>query len=667
MVRIPIDVDVDDMEMPIPYHKGRNTRPDGVPHELRSFIAWDGEGMNLNGPGKPQSYVLFGCSTGDKVKGPGLSTFQLLDFIIQIGEKHPSAIHCGFAFSYDSNMIVKSLHPRNLEFLHKNGYVKMRSRGHTYVIQMRTGKWFSVSRYEAKYDRKHNPTAKITVRIFDLFGFFTCSFVKAVEEMLGHDAPGMDIVREGKLARKEFAYDEMDYVEKYWTAEIELLRLVAEELRTRLWGAGLRITSWHGPGALASYSMKTHGIKPHMAVNNDAIREAARYAYAGGRFELYKAGRVTGPIYSLDINSAYPYAIAQLPSLSEGFWQYVENPKRVARFGVYRVRLHKSVGFDLSAGPLFHRDIRHNISYPWTVEGWYWSPEVAGLLNSEHAEVIEGWEYLGANSRPFAWVEDMYEQRREWKAQGNPQQLALKLCMNSLYGKMAQRVGWDEKRNRIPPWHQLEWAGWVTSYTRSMLYSVIRRIPHKALIAVETDGIYTTYPPDRLGIVNSKELGGWETNVYDELIYLQSGLAWLRQGETWTPKRRGLDADSLTLPDTIEYAKTLSPNAEWSPFVARSTRFIGLGAALNSGAPTKVKHCVWETNNREVMPGEKGKRIHFPGTCRACKQGANAYDMAHDLVIRSLSRAGEMTTPHNIPWEGKDDTVSEWREHAQRI
>jgi Tat protein secretion system quality control protein TatD with DNase activity len=48
----------------------------------------------------------------------------------------------------------------------------------------------------------------------------------------------------------------------------------------------------------------------------------------------------------------------------------------------------------------------------------------------------------------------------------------------------------------IPPRsHCLPLAGWVTSYTRAMLYNVLRQVPRDRLIAVETDGIYMTHDP----------------------------------------------------------------------------------------------------------------------------------------------------------------------------
>lgn len=665
--------------LPEPYHKGRPSRPSQIPAGERFFIAWDGEGMNLRGAHRPQSYVLFGASTGEYIKGESLNTFELCDFIIEVGRKYPNGSHVGFAFTYDANMIVKSLHPRNLEWLHKHGYVNLTSSktGHRYCIIMRKGKWFSVTRYNNGYDKSRNSNAKHTVRIEDIFGFFTCSFVEkedgtpgAVEKLLGYDAPGLALVRKGKDKRRDFTYAEFDYVKTYWDAEIKLLAMLAEELKKRLHAGGLTIRQWYGPGALASFCLKREGIQKHMSRGPDPVREAARFAYIAGRFEHFSLGRVNKPVYGFDRNSAYPYAITKLPSLSEGKWVHVKSPQRIARFGVYRVRLNVRSGFNHAPSPLFHRDKRHNISFPWITEGWYWSPEVANIFGNTGVEVVEGWELLETATRPFRFVYDQYLERRARKEANDSTELGYKLAMNSYYGKFAQRVGWDEKTRRIPPWHQLEWAGWITSHCRAAMYRLMLRIPHGKLISVETDGVYTTATPAEIGITAGTGLGEWDVSRYDEVMYVQSGLAWLRKGDQWETKRRGLDPGSFTRAHCEDYLQTLQPNERWAPFEGVTTRFIGLGAALASKAPLKVRHCLWETRTREVVPGEHGKRIHVNSTyCRACQDDKNAYEQAHDLVIRSRAQVGEMSTPHFIPWEGKDDGASEpdWRDYEQEL
>lgn len=658
-----------------PYHDGPS-RADHIPPERREFIAWDGEGANLNGPGRPQSYILFGCTTGDYILSEKhISTFDALDLILKVAEENPQAIHVAYSFNYDANMIVRMLHEPTLQRLHKTGAVNLRRpNGFRYRVEWRPSKWFQVTKYLPGWDSKKNPHAKITARIYDLFGFFTSSFVKAYQKYVG---PVPEVVSQGKQNRNEFAALDTEYVETYWRAEIQCIKELAEELRRRLYGAGLRIRQWHGPGALATYSLRTHGVMQHMEIAPDPVREASRYAYAGGRFEMYSLGRHDGPIYSMDINSAYPHGIRGLPSLVGGVWEYASGNsitarKRFARFGVYRIRLlhtNQSQFFVPEPSPIFHRDSMGNISYPWSVDGWYWTPEARNVvrLAPNRYEIVEGWEFTPASdARPFQWVEEMYATRKEWKAKGLASEYALKLCLNSLYGKMAQRVGWDEKKMAAPTWHQLEWAGWVTSNCRAMLWDVMRKIPYQDLIAVETDGLYTKASPESLGIAGSAELGGWEVEVYDEILYVQSGLAWLRKGDEWICKRRGLDASTFALEDCISYLQSLRPGEKWSPYVGQTTRFIGLGAALQSKAPTKVRLGVWETREREIKPGQNGKRVHVFAKCRACRDGKTAYEAGHDMLINPRSMRDPNSHPHDIPWENPELNYT-WREYEDEL
>jgi hypothetical protein len=231
-------------------------------------------------------------------------------------------------------------------------------------------------------------------------------------------------------------------------------------------------------------------------------------------------------------------------------------------------------------------------------------------------------------------------------------------------------VGWNEAKRTAPTWHQLEWAGWVTSYCRAMLWDAMQRISTEQLIAVETDGLYTTmHPTAVLGkqygspgrsdgqgghYVSSTELGGWEIDEYDEILYVQSGLAWLRKGDQWTAKRRGLDAKTFSLDNCRSYLATLKAGEQWPAYVGGTTRFIGMGAALNSSTPFKLKHCRWESVEREIKPGQNGKRIHVHKQCPACVAGLAANRAAHQMTIRSLAYFDHKSYEHDIPWENGD-------------
>jgi DNA polymerase type B, organellar and viral len=659
-----------------PYHvkRGRLTPSKNDPRspELRPFIVWDGEGINLDGPKQPQSYVLFGCSTGEYITArEHLHTYDLLEFMIRVGEANPDAFHVGFAFGYDGNMILRSLAPGLLQILHETGYVRVtHPEGWMYGIKFARGKWFQVTKTVVRDGRNRS----FTVRIDDTFSFFGTGFKRAYLDYFKRPVP--EIVGTGKdLRGSQSSIEDLPQIIEYWKVEIKCMLELVEELRRVVYGAGMRITRWHGPGELANHAMSTHRIKDHMKEMPDEIRRAARYAYASGRFELFGLGRWVGPIYGYDFNSAYPAGIARLPSFSDGTWHHESNPDRISEFGLHYVRLSRQAGFAVRPGPVFHRDRHGDISFPWRVNGWYYGPEALEAAKVG-AEITEAWHYIPGPSRPFEWVRDMYELRRQWKREGKQSQLALKLCLNSMYGKTAQRVGWNAKKKKIPPFHQLEWAGWVTAFTRAKIYQYISRIPQEKLIAVETDGFYTTMSPEELGVTDSEELGELGVTVYDECIYLQNGLAWFRSGSLsrgsdwpiWTPKRRGLDPDSFKLSDARSYMRKLWPDSKWPEFVGTTHRFIGMGAALNMRVPLRAMHCRWVTNRRVIVAGGVGKRVHHPPYCDACQKGATAYEMPHTLVINPKpSMEDPDSHPHDIPWEDDGTPEPEWRKRYAEL
>jgi len=638
-------------------NKKRNRRYASGAKKVRPFLFWDGEGVTHN-DGEAQSYVLFGNSGGDRIKSRHLRTGEMLEFILQQSVKHKTAHHVSFSFGYDVNMILGDLSPAHFETLASNGSVYWGK----YRIAHVPAKWIDISDGER------------SIRINDMFGFFQCSFIKALKSYIADD-PLMEelaIIESGKAARSEFAFDEMAMIETYWDLENQLGQRLAEKLRELLHGVGFGVNQWHGPGAIANYIYKHNGIDKHKDAPPLEVRDAAAYAYAGGRFEMFNLGRYDETVYSIDINSAYPTAIANLPSLSpdHGFWRNVttgfEDSNQIGEFGVYRIVLHLPSFRYRSAGPAFHRDEKDRISFPWRTVGWYWSPEARHLLDTGYARVIEGWEWIGDGTKPFSqFVPDYYYQRQELKAIGDGGEKALKLALNSLYGKMAQRVGW-ERSNGAPKWHRLEWAGFVTSQTRATLFAIMDKIPTHKLLGVETDGIYTTVDPATLGIQHSTELGGWDVSTFEEFMYLQSGVySGLSSDGTWKTKYRGLDSGTLTSASMAEYLRNCKPGEQWPAITGTTTRFVGYRAARMS-TEFHNRHNHWITDDKALQIGDVGKRVHVPSHCKQCKAGATPYETAHEMLINSVATEGvALSFKHHIPWEDSTEAIDNWRSVAE--
>jgi hypothetical protein len=509
----------------------------------------------------------------------------------------------------------------------------------------------------------------------------------------------------------------MEYVKAYWRVEVAMLERLAEKDRADFHGAGFPVSEYYGPAPLARYALEQHEVKEkHMAVvdiwsrpqvtHRDGttsggvnFQRSAQIAYMGGRFELFRCGHLRGPLYCYDRNSAYVYAISLLWSMRQAQIRYRSGfnrlctPNDVSEYGLYHVKLWPPVAhgesdmFQAKPNPLFHRSQHHLVSFPSTVEGWYWGPEVKAVLASDRAQHVQikgGWEIANLDSIefPFAqWVPELYAERLRMKAEDNPNEHAVKGCLASMYGVMAQVKGHTlaepEKniKDQFPKFHQLEWAGWVTSHMRAELFRIGDQLGPGELVAYETDSVMSTVPLD---LPLSNRLGDWKLTVYDEGYYLQSGMGWFRKGDVWEPKRRGMDPDTFTLPMVQEHVRDRMPalSAEpgkvgkWEDYKGKSTRFIGLGGAFPSNLPmpalldeARDKHCHWITRDHHVAPGgdDSGKRHHTPSQCPQCLARVSADVEAHQMVAAMPDpRQSLFNVPHSVPWLDRDfgDTES---------
>lgn len=657
--------------------KRRGTRKRTVDPREKRIIAWDGEGMKLTGEKSPQHYVLFGCSAD--VENPliienekdDLDFIRIVNYACDIADRFPNAFHIGYYFTYDQNMIIKSLSVGHKLALYEKNRTQTKRDGVIYRVQWTPTKRIRLTRIKA--DGK-----KSTLVIDDMASYFATSFVKAYTGLFPEkvDTEEFRRVIAGKNDRAEMLYQDMPKVLSYWQDEIVALEELAERFREIMYDAGFILREWYGPGALANYIRKTRGLSVHEWGGKEenlpkAVHDASKRAYFGGHVEQYKAGRIRGPVYVYDINSAYPAGFVQAPSLAEGgIWRQVSKPTPGVRMGVYRVRyVDKWSDTPLAwrPQPLPHRDARANTSYPTIVDGWYWTPEAATACRYFGAEIVDGWEWWPDDKEllPWAFFQDMYDTRLRLKRAKNPMERAFKLGLNSMYGKMAQRAGWDQDNNKPPRAHTLPLAGFITSYCRAEILLMYTKMDPTQIIAVETDGIFSTQSPEELGVTLDDKLGGWGVKQYEEMIYVQNGLYLYKDNGEWFNKTRGMDASSITYTFVINYLKTLKANESWEPAeVPQGERFIGLGAALSRSRQRENKeskglnpfklaslHCRWFTAPRSMAPGIKGKRIHIPRYCPACRHGHNAAADAHTLVVRSAALADPISFPYRLPWE----------------
>jgi len=561
-----------------PDYKERNHGVKLSLFERANFIAWDGEGRNtgvmIDEGTTEHVYTLLANSVGDNIYNEnGLSSNACLELICNCALKNKKAIHVIYGASYDMNMIMRDI-PLNILQTIASGSKSVWWKQYSLTYAQR--KYLKISRFRDINNKfvknskgKYIPDYDITVTVWDVIGFFQGTFLNTIKKWLGKDAPDMLLIEEGKALRNEFNNVDIDFIMKYNNAELRLLVDLMHMLQSHLSVLGLSLSRWDGAGAVASAMFKKHDVAHAFKHKEngkwvrdelpDEVQTCAQYAYFGGRIELGKYGVHEGTIYHYDIASAYPSAQWDLPALNRGRWRKVKkvNIDALNRFSVIHIKWNLP-GILFCPFPFRAQSLQGKILYPDNGEGWLWYPEVKACIDwmasakgkaytKHNLSLIEAWEFIPADDcyMPYEWMKDYYYKRQELvtdtKKTGTPhgEEKIIKLGLNSGYGKTAQHVGYKDGSFQLPPYHNLAYAGYITSVTRSKLWHATT-LNESAIICLATDGVFSTEPL-ALDVSPNKELGKWDYETHDSMIILMSGFYWLKNDNKWTGWSRGFD------------------------------------------------------------------------------------------------------------------------------
>lgn len=532
---------------------------------MTEFLAIDGEAFTTADEHK---YVLLACSTGKYAfKEAGLSTANCFEFLLAL-PKEP--VKVAFGLNYDVNMMLRDVDLENLIKLWREGECRWKG----YTIQWIPGKIFQV-----KSNRR-------SVKVCEIFGFFQVKFVEALKRW---GIEPQESVEQLKQERSSFDVHMKKAVIDYCLTECRHTVELCDSLASALGSVGLSLTTWIGAGAIAQALLSREGVESHLAQDSDSpCPEQILSAYYGGHVELYQQG-IYPHLWNYDISSAYPSEILSLPSLTDATWTKTTTYDPSTKFALWHCCWSISESEPVMPFPFRHKG---QIYYPRIGEGWYHASEVrAAKALVDGIEVIEGWILQSPTTvPPFAFVEQLYKERRKLKQRGHAGEKVLKLGLNSLYGKLAQGVGYQGK---VPRFQSFLWAGMITAGTRARVLE-LAALNKDALVMVATDGLFFTSPLNvetdtgTLGCLESQELG--ETFIGQPGIYYTHPKAGVPYG-----KSRGFFTREIDFPDLQRGYQESGPY-----YIAHfsSTRFFGLGQVMVTGDLSRWR--TWPTTNRKL-------------------------------------------------------------------
>jgi hypothetical protein len=558
------------------------------------FVGCDGEGVTIAGC---HSYVLFRMGNRELIhrNQRRLTSPELLSFILDYPNK--TDILAGFAFEYDITSILIDLPPDRRAhlietFQQKHDPANKRRDGGkrwTWVDFEGYGRfgvnWLARNHLKvcrpSKNPKNPNGADRATIRtIYDTWGFFAMSFLKSIQAW-DVGAEHWETIERNKNERQDFARMTPE-IRRYNRIECELLAEMMGKFRAVCFAADIRPKSWNGAGKIAAFLHQQNGTlraKELAKLAPAGLIRMAHAAYYGGRFEITRAGLIAQNCFEQDINSAYPDAMRSLPCLDHGRWRWTGGAELrqapVDAIFVAPVRFsHPREQF--LCGLPFRSAKDGRLSWPRLGGGVYWSSEIRSAERlGATCELRAGWLYeRRCDCRPFDWVETRYAQRKALKGvQGEP----LKRGINSLYGKLAQRIG-------EPPFANPIWAGMITGHVRAKLNDAIASTDPHNVVMMATDGIYTLQP---LPLQVGGGLGQWGVKTFPSLFVVQPGLYWPpKLGEDWRPKSRGISPTTIAkFADQFE--------AAWSNWIATPTldpitKAQRLGDAIDAGRPDLV-------------------------------------------------------------------------------
>ncbi len=613
------------------------------------FVGVDGEGFSdgeevcvtMGNPpheykARDHFYALLTDSDGHEIYAPEgrLDTKSCLDFLLHIRERDPNAVPVVFGGSYDiCHMLAFGVSRENLAELLAPDPTGIRGERRIeitlgdsdYQITYRPRKSLIIKRWPSgvdKYERREKKdgttfwrlTEHDTVTVWDVWGFFQGSFVKAMDTWLpGHK--DWEMIKAGKGNRKIFDRSEIREIRRYNKAEVICLAELMDKVRDSIRECGLEVTRWDGVGAVATAMYRKHDVKKHMALTPQEVFDAARMAYSGGHIEACKVGFHNAKVHHYDINSAYPHQFRNLPSLAGGTWRRFTRGTPAGPFCLVHVVFHFLPG--LPFYPLFFRFPSGSIIYPERGSGWYWFPEFDAAR--QFAEQFGAFEFRVLayyafqpqfNERPFAWVETYFERRKglieQTARDGIPrgEEKTLKLGYNACYGKTAQQIGAREQDGEIhaPSYFQLEWAGAVTAGCRAQLMLAAMQNPD-AIISFATDGLFSTEPLT-LHCPKEKILGAWEYKIHAGMTMVMPGVYWLHDDKRTEHFSRGYDKEQMEDYGLIHDAWKKGQ----SVIQLEHERMITLGNAIMSDGFWQLRGLFTRSTRDLKLNGENSKR-----------------------------------------------------------
>lgn len=358
---------------------------------------------------------------------------------------------------------------------------------------------------------------KNSVIFWDMFSFFNMSLASAARQFTTLRKIDSDVE----------LYTQ-DYIDSHWDDIVTYCRRDAE-ITAELFKVVLAMSGKLGIKPTTFYSIASIGYKyvrentNYVTVkrfwdNHREVLEGACLAYTGGKFEVTTRGK--GYYYEYDINSAYPYEIANLVDISDA--SVVHSIKYVTR-AVYAFLKVDVWVTDVISHSLAYKRKGVNTFPVGRLRKWVTKEEYDYLvtLPGVNIKILKGYWLLVRRRRyPYrAVLKRLYEVKADAKVRGDKSLyfFTWKLT-NSIYGKQIQLIDKGDYYEATTCWNPI-YGAIITANVRLRVARLQNE--YNSIYAVHTDSVLST---KELPLKVSLKIGEWSLTCQGLGIILGSGV-----------------------------------------------------------------------------------------------------------------------------------------------
>ena len=273
-----------------------------------------------------------------------------------------------------------------------------------------------------------------TIQLIDSMNYFSMSLAKLGESLK---------CDKGVMPEWEAPIDEWF---SYCKQDVMVLRKAIETLIDLLKSedlGGLKISLAATAMNIFRHKFMDHQISVHC---NDDVLSLERSSYYGGRTEPFALGKQQGNFHLLDINSMYPHVMASNI--------YPINLIETVKDADAKQILKRCKTFTFTASVVIDTDTplyptRHDFKLVYPIgqfETSLASPELLLAIRNGHIRKINSLAIYESAPIFTRYCQTLYTLRQSYQRDGNKAfNLAVKLLLNSLYGKFGQQgIEWEQ-------------------------------------------------------------------------------------------------------------------------------------------------------------------------------------------------------------------------------